>query len=174
MNRHALTSPWVALAWRNIVLPILFTLLFLNHFNISLHDSFFVCTFLFRLRPETILCAFFHQAPAPFRIACTSFRDSSSSCRSIRDYLADISTTSYRSATKSLAAASGQRLTLLRCLTSTSSSFMHGNTGATELVACREEAFPSVAFSHESFLLGSKLVPEVVEGFVVRAMYNMT
>lgn len=41
---------------------------------------------------------------------------------------------------------------------------------AAEFVACGEEAFACVTFAEEGFVLGTELVPESVEGFVVRAV----
>lgn len=41
---------------------------------------------------------------------------------------------------------------------------------AAEFVACGEEAFAGVTFAEEGFVLGAELVPEGVEGLIVRAV----
>lgn len=51
---------------------------------------------------------------------------------------------------------------------------MHWYTATTELLALRKEAFTGVSLANEGFVFVSKLVPEFVEMFVVRAVDNMT
>lgn len=47
---------------------------------------------------------------------------------------------------------------------------MHGYAAAADFVAGGKETFACVAFSEEGVVFFAKLVPEVVEGFIVRAV----
>lgn len=47
---------------------------------------------------------------------------------------------------------------------------MHGDAAASELVSVREEAFACVAFADKLLVFGAELVPEGVEGFIVRSV----
>ena len=50
---------------------------------------------------------------------------------------------------------------------------MHGDVTTAELVTCRQEALARVALADQLLMLGAKLIPKVVEGFVMGAVDDM-
>lgn len=173
LRLRALAARWVVFARRDIGIAVLLPLLFLYQIDIGEHNSFFVL-----VREVDCLCSspallrLLNDTPPPIRSTRTSLRYRNPSLCCVRDHLPDVFSPPDARASQFLTGAGGERTTFFGSGTGAALRFVevYATGGAAELVAGGEEAFASVAFAQEGFVLGAELVPEGVEGFVVRAV----
>lgn len=168
-----MTAGWVFVARGDIGVSVFLPLLLLYQVDVCEHHSLLVLVGeVDRRCPCPALLRFLGNASFPVRAACTSFRDSCPSLRCVRDHLSYVLSASQACASEFLPRSGSQCAAFLGGGASASFRFVNGKTttAAAEFVACGKEAFACIAFAKEGFVLGTELVPEGVEGFVVRAV----
>ena len=165
-----MTAGWVFVAGRDIGVAVFLPLLLLYQIDVCEHHSLFVLIRKVDRRcPRPAFLRFLDNASSPIRPACTPFRDRNPSLCCVRYHLPYVLPPSHACASEFLPGPSGECASFLGSGASASLRLVEGKarTAAAKLVACGEEAFACVAFAEEGFVLGTELVPEGVERFVV-------
>lgn len=163
----------IILTWGNVGISVFFFLLFLDQFNVCLHDRLVVRIVLFCLGSEAIPTNFVGDSFAFFLAAAAARGYGSSPSRRIRYDLPDVRPPPHRCASQLLTRASREGPPLLGRSTCPPPCLVYGNPTSTKLLPFRQEPFTSIPLPYKLLMLVPQLVPQRVELSIMRAMHNM-